>query len=250
MLWHLLSLDAPTVAAVWLIFVAQANHVFIPPSLPAVMFLVVWLIYACDRLLDTRHLPPTSPTPADSLHQFHHAHRFAFSLVASAACVLILLLLPTIPAVLLAPYLLLAVCLFAWFCLIHFTSISLPKPLAPGAFFAAAVFLPALTHQLARALIVPALCFSGLCTLNCLLIRFWERHSYAPLNLRLFVLALALTALPLSVSSPVSHAVSLSALALLLLARFRLRLHPATLRAAADLTLLTPILLLTSLKWG
>ena len=60
-LWHLLSLDAPTVAALWTYFIARANHVQLSYAVPAAMFLAVWLIYAADRLLDTRHLATGRP---------------------------------------------------------------------------------------------------------------------------------------------------------------------------------------------
>ena len=44
--WHLLSLDAPTVATLWTIFVARACRVELPASFAGAMFLAVWIIYA------------------------------------------------------------------------------------------------------------------------------------------------------------------------------------------------------------
>ena len=59
-LWHLLSLDAPTVAALWTWFIARANHIRLPLASPVAMALAVWMLYAADRLLDARLLD-TSP---------------------------------------------------------------------------------------------------------------------------------------------------------------------------------------------
>ena len=55
-MWHLLSLDAPTVAAVWVVFVGRSVGVRLPWVEPAAMFVAVWMIYAADRLLDARVL--------------------------------------------------------------------------------------------------------------------------------------------------------------------------------------------------
>ena len=54
--WHLLSLDAPTVATVWTLYIASAAHLHLPLRLPVAMFSSVWLLYAVDRLLDSRIL--------------------------------------------------------------------------------------------------------------------------------------------------------------------------------------------------
>ena len=53
-LWHLLSLDAPTVAALWTWFIASANHIRLPLSSALAMALAVWMLYAADRLMDAR----------------------------------------------------------------------------------------------------------------------------------------------------------------------------------------------------
>ena len=55
-LWHLLSLDAPSVATVWTIAIAHAAGVDLPWTSAAAMFIAVWILYAADRLLDARLL--------------------------------------------------------------------------------------------------------------------------------------------------------------------------------------------------
>ena len=56
-LWHLLSLDAPTVAALWTWFIAEACHVHIPLLSTLAMAVAVWTLYAADRLLDEAIIP-------------------------------------------------------------------------------------------------------------------------------------------------------------------------------------------------
>ena len=74
-LWHLLSLDAPTVAALWTWFIAATNHIHLPLSSPLAMFIAVWTLYAADRVLDAqspneadpRSPPPLPPSPPQGL---------------------------------------------------------------------------------------------------------------------------------------------------------------------------------------
>src|ERR1700679_3918546 len=94
-LWHLLSLDAPTVATLWTIFIARCSHLTLPWTAPAAMFVAVWMIYAADRLLDARILdlsPPNNtahPPDLEARHRFHHHHRTAFlTLILIAALAL------------------------------------------------------------------------------------------------------------------------------------------------------------------
>src|ERR1700679_1878644 len=92
-LWHLLSLDAPTVAALWTWFIARANHIHLPPSSILAMAVAVWMLYAADRLMDARLMDTRlmdtrqmntslhKPAPSEELearHYFHHRHRTAF----------------------------------------------------------------------------------------------------------------------------------------------------------------------------
>ena len=69
-LWHLLSLDAPTVAALWTVFVARAVRVELPWNVPVAMFAAVWAIYAADRLLDAGR-----QENLEARHRFHGVHR-------------------------------------------------------------------------------------------------------------------------------------------------------------------------------
>jgi len=75
-LWHLLSLDAPTIAVLWTWFVARMTRTAVPWTTEAAMGVTVWLLYAADRLLDTRALDPLGDTSEfEARHFFHHRHR-------------------------------------------------------------------------------------------------------------------------------------------------------------------------------
>ena len=257
-LWHLLSLDAPTVAALWTFFIARTTHTPVPLTSIAAMFLAVWILYAADRLLDSRTLSPD----LEPRHLFHHRHRRAFriAIAVTAACLTPLLL--TIPLQAIRLDLLAAALLFAWFILIHATPAArdprrLPKELAVGIFFSAAVFIPTIARNpgLRATLIVPAILFAALCSLNCLYIYAWEHPFPNPSAHATTRMALQhLTPITLSLilgsvlAGGLSHpqiplATAFAASALFCLNRTR-TLHPTLLRAAADLALLTPVLLL------
>jgi hypothetical protein len=53
-LWHLMSLDAPTVAVIWSLSFAWAAGVHLPRWIPVLLALGTWAVYVGDRLLDTR----------------------------------------------------------------------------------------------------------------------------------------------------------------------------------------------------
>ncbi len=234
-LWHLLSLDAPTVATLWLCFVAHVTHTALPPLLAPAMFLAVWILYAADRLLDTEALEPR--------HHFHHRHRAAFLsvMVPVAVTVAVLLTHTRLPLA----YFPLAAILLLWLAAVHLprvpASARLPKELATGLLFSAAIFAPELPHQA-----IPALLFALLCALNCAWIHAWETpqptHPVTRILLRYLPQLTAALLLSLLHPTPIAAAIALAAAALLTLNHFRHRLAPTTLRAAADLALLTPLL--------
>ena len=268
-LWHLLSLDAPTVATLWTWFLARCTHTPLSPVVPIAMFLAVWLLYATDRLLDTRRTTQRqSSAKREQLelrHVFHHSHRPAFTriiqLVALALCPLILLL----PRAILLRYLGLAALLILWFVLIHTLSKthpqSLPKEFAVGPFFAAAVSIPSLS-AISTPLLAAASLFALLCIQNCLYIHAWE-HSSQPASAhittqlgvrRLGVIAAICTSFALALiptareTAPIFLAIALASALLFALHHTRNSFDRTDLRAAADLVLLTPLLVAPFLR--
>jgi len=258
-LWHLLSLDAPSVATVWTIAVARNVGLHLPWTAPAAMFLAVWILYVADRLLDARSLDShTRPPDLEERHRFHHRHRRAFLIgIVVAACALAILLRTLDPHAL-RLYTLLATLLAAYFLLIHARADSahrLPKELAVGIFFPAAVFIPTVARlpQLRLGLLPIALLLAATCSLNCLFLYAWEHpvdRTHAHWSTRWATQHLATITFTIATLSAVhcllstrllSSCILASSLFLLALHHLRHRLAPIHLRALADLVLLTPL---------
>jgi hypothetical protein len=282
-LWHLLSLDAPTVAALWTWFIASANHIHLAASSILAIAVAVWMLYAADRLMDARlmdarlmdaRLPDIAFPHEESLearHHFHHQHRTAFLTGILLASIALAVLLPHLEPAALHLYLILGVLLAGYFILIHAVPRAasnkaahrLPKEIAVGVFFASAIFIPTVARRpdLRFTLLPAALLFAAVCSLNCLFIYAWEHPSPNPtahvttrFSLRhlpflatlIPAFATALICLQKTQQAPwsVPTACALSATLLLVLHHHRSTIAPVTLRAAADLALTTPLLLL------
>jgi len=265
-LWHLASLDAPTVAVVWSLAFAWVTRIHLPVWIPVLLALAAWAVYICDRLLDAR--AAFRIANLDSLrerHLFQHRHRRLLLPVALAAASTALWIVFTqLPSIARERNSALAVAALAYFTGVHFPrkiprlSLSplLKKEPLVGLLFTAACALPALTRATASTrgpLAVAALFFALLAWLNCYAIDRWEashRLNCAQIITPaccLAVAALTLVAL-LDSTRPRFAALllagAISALLLALLDRSRARLTPIALRAAADLALLTPLALL------
>jgi hypothetical protein len=270
-LWHLLSLDAPTIAALWTWFIASTNHVHLPLSSILAMAVTVWMLYAADRLMDTRllNVDPGRQEDLEARHYFHHRHRTAFLSGILFASIALAVLLPHLEADAIHLYLVLGALVFGYFILIHGTHSAhrLPKEIAVGLFFAAATFVPTVARRpgLRVSLLPSALLLATLCSLNCLFIYAWEHDAFSTnrsthpitqfaiskLSLLTVLLSLSSATIPLldhRTPWPIPYAIALSAALLLLLHNHRLALKPITLRAAADLALTTPLLLLLFLR--
>jgi len=271
-LWHLLSLDAPTVAVLWTWFIASANHVHLPISSALAMVVTVWMLYAADRLMDARLMDarvldanPTHHQDLEARHYFHHRHRSTFLTGILLASIALAILLPRLEAQAIHLYLILGGLVCGYFILIHATPSAhrLPKEIAVGLCFAAATFIPTVARRpdLRLPLLPSALVFATLCSLNCLFIYAWEHedhrtnrptHAITHLALRnlpslTILLTLSSTALALfdhQAPQTIPCATAISAALLLLLHNRRHFIARTTLRAAADLALTTPILLL------
>ena len=276
-------MDAPTIASLWTWFIARANHIHLPASSILAMAVAVWMLYAADRLMDVRPMDTRlmsthllKPVPAEDLearHYFHHRHRTAFLTGILLASIALAALLPQLELAALHLYLILGVLLAGYFILIHAAPSTasrkiahrLPKETAVGIFFASAIFIPTVARRsdLRFPLLPAALLFAALCSLNCLFIYAWEhphpnhgRPPHATTRLALRHLSFLAILIPVIVATlicltnifhipwPIPVACAVSATLLLLLHHRRHSIAPITLRAAADLTLITPILFL------
>jgi hypothetical protein len=258
--WHLLSLDAPTVAALWSWLFVRAMHLHL--SLPQALLLPLgtWLLYVADRVLDG--LCQTHPALLRERHHFHARHRTAFLWAASLLAVLLAWSIHTY----MRPEALrddsyIAIFALLYLFAVHRGASRLPKELAVAVLFAAGTAVPAWSRLSAgadsgRLQLAPAIIFFALlCWINCVGIEKWEGgvlHSttrWASLHLRPIVTVTALFSLAaaLLAPSPRLAAVYLAAMVssglLFALDARSSRLSPLHLRIAADAALLTPLAL-------
>lgn len=276
--WHLFSLDAPTIATLWTALIARSAGVALPATSLVAMFLVVWMLYAADRLLDARPLRDALAVDRELLHsveleprhRFHHQHRRYFLVTLVCVTGVLGALLPSLPIAALRLDLLLGTMLAGYFVMIHvIEGVRLPKEIAVGLFFAAAVFIPTIScRPELRAQLAPmAMLFAAVCSFNCLAIYRWEHiaasrqgavdgqsgmsrpHAltlWATNHLRPIGCCLLLGTIAATWARgpgrPDCIAIAAAIAALLLLDVCRDRFAPVTLRALADLALATPLL--------
>jgi hypothetical protein len=224
------------------------------------MAAAVWMLYAADRVLDAQS---TGNDSLEARHYFHREHRAGFLAGIALCSILLAILLPRIPEAAIHLYLILGGLVFGYFVIIHATSSAhrLPKEIAVGVCFAAATFIPTVANapSLRMMLLPPALLLAALCSLNCLFIYSWEHQQQAtqlPHPITAFALRY-LSELSVGVVSassilvvighrapwPLYTAIALSTIVLLILHLRRQNIPALELRAAADLALLTPLLL-------
>jgi len=266
---NLLSLDAPTVAVVWLFAFSRAFDSPLSFSVCAVLFLAVWSIYVIDRLIDG--LRQKNWSLATERHRFvqHHQKQFV-GLLAVIVPLGAGLTITTLPIDLIVAGLTLCVMVILYFtaftCLFPQLKRLRAKEFACGFVFAVGTSLgvDAVRHGVfahpARTL--PAiLIFASLCIFNCLIIAARERHTdwandpaaasvwWRHLDRDLTILGVVLTtasAIAWMQSSQYAlyPACFISALTLILLNLFQKRFSKSLPRVLADVALLSPLLVL------
>jgi hypothetical protein len=187
-----LSLDAPTVAALWCWALGRAMHIHLPIAAPFMLALGTWLLYVADRLLDGMLAP--EPARLRERHLFHRRHRPAFlSGIVCGSILLATLVVRRMPGFVVRAYMVLGVCALLYLLLVHTRGLRtrgrlfpralsrlVPKELAVGVIFACATIIPT-WERLPRTAPAPAAApllllplFAALCTLNCIAIEIWE----------------------------------------------------------------------------
>lgn len=265
--WHLLSLDAPTVAIVWAWSMARAFQVRLTFDSLLLLFAGTWLLYIADRILDGLH---QESARLRERHFFYRRHRTLASLVALPVIALLVWLVSArmLPAARTADFFIFVVAL-SYFCLVHLRAASIqrwfPKEMIVALVFAAATAVPAAARmeQQRTSLILLVGIFSALCWLNCIAIEKWESNpratpasdptaSWGQRHLRATGVALAAVAALSAVifllrahtgEGLLCAAAILSATLLVMLDHLRRNLSAFHLRIAADAALLTPLLL-------
>ncbi|QNI32228.1 hypothetical protein H7849_25120 [Alloacidobacterium dinghuense] len=261
--WHLLSLDAPTVAALWCWSFSRVAHIDLPVLAPALLAVGTWLIYVADRILDG--LDRTNWQRLRERHFFYSQHRSTFLIagaIVSPAFAWIIFTRMS-PAARLGDAAVFAFAAF-YFLIVHTHGRQaerwLPKELAVGVLFAVATAVPTWARDTngKSALVPPVAIFAVLCWLNCVAIESWEGSatdsshsttSWAARHLRglasttlALSLAMALLCLHDGASVSLFLASAMSAFLLVWLASRKQRFGPLQLRVAVDAALLTPLL--------
>jgi hypothetical protein len=262
-LWHLTSLDAPTVAVVWTLAFAWAAQVHLPLWLSPALALAAWSVYIGDRLLDARN----ARTPLRERHYFHWRHRRIFvpiALVAAATAVAIFLHFMPVAARGRNSALAAAALLYfgsvhnPWQSALPKIRFHMPKELLVGILFTLACATPTWARSLTPErleLLAPIFAFIALAWLNCEAIEVWESGGTSAQSSRIFPLGVSLAVacvvaawIPVTLGYPrqaaLLAAAASSAALLAWLDDRRRSMSPVGLRAAADLVLLTPLILL------
>jgi len=262
-LWHLASLDAPTVALIWSLSFAWVTDVRLPWWVLFLVPLGVWAVYVVDRLLDARRgVQLSALEQLRERHIFHWRHRRILVPIAAVSTLIAAwIVFRLMPSTTREHDSLLAAASFLYFTRVHsghrFLPL-LPKELLVGAIFTLGCVIPVFSRaHLSVAswpILIAAVFFALLAWLNCHAIDRWESRDANSSGYLVALPALILTAACsicfalLFASHPRSAClIACGAAAALLLAaldRVRGRITPVTLRATADLALLTPAMLL------
>ncbi len=183
--WHLLSIDAPSVAVLWAWSFSRA--VAAPVSWPAlaVLGLGTWLLYVADRLLDGRG--GAAPGDLRERHRFHARHRRMLLICGALAIVpLSGLIAFRMSAAARREDAWIFLIAMLYLAAVHVPRIRararvprrlrFPHELAVALVFAAATAVPAWSASTAAHvdLLWLAALFAALCWLNCAAIHAWE----------------------------------------------------------------------------
>lgn len=273
-LWHLASLDAPTVAVTWAWAFSWAVNVTLPAWILVLLGLVVWAIYIGDRLLDARPLHRARPGhPLQERHYFHWRYRHVLvPLAATAAAIALDLVCMRLSHIAIAKDSLVAAAALAYFSGVHtpdekpgmlrrLAKRLVSREFIVGVIFSAGCVLPLLSIGAMKRLAAPALTaliaaavlFALLAWLNVRAIGHWESlASVTQVRRAAWTLAGAGAAFAIGLA-PVFPRISVlvaagaaSAAMLGILDHFRARFTPLALRVAADAVLLAPLLLVSA----
>jgi hypothetical protein len=258
-LWHLTSLDAPTVAVVWALSFAWAVGVHLAPWVPLLLACGTWTVYVGDRLLDARRaIRSRDLCPLRQRHFFHWRHRRTLIPIACATTAIAVALIEgRMPAAIRDRNSVLAAAALVYFSGVHWTA-RLPvwlrklvsKELLVGLLFTSGSIAPAIAHAhfMEWPFVACFAIFVALAWSNCSAIERWESSRVHPgVLLRTAVLGMAGIAASGALAflnwrlSALCCSAGISALLLSLLDRKRAEISPLTLRALADLVLLAPL---------
>ncbi|MGA8090183.1 MAG: hypothetical protein WCA10_23125 [Terracidiphilus sp.] len=264
-LWHLASLDAPTVAVAWALAFAWALGVHLASWVPLLLACGTFTVYVGDRLLDAhRAIRSGDLCGLRERHYFHWRHRRSLiPLACATAAIAVALVVDRMPAAVRDRNSVLAAAALVYFSGVHLTG-RLPiwlrklgsrklvsKELIVGLLFTAGCIAPAIARVrfIGWPFCACFTIFAMLAWINCSAIESWESSRIpSRISLRTTVLAIASVAASGAMAflnwrlSALACSAAISALLLSLLDRKRAAITPLTLRSLADVVLLTPLL--------
>jgi hypothetical protein len=260
-LWHLASLDAPTVAVVWTLAFAWAAGIHLDHWVLLLLASGTWTVYAGDRLLDAHRAIRVGNLDAlRERHYFHWRHRrLLIPIVCATAAVAADLVAQRMPAAVRSRDSVLAAAALMYFSGVH-SKARLPgslrrlvsKELLVGLLFTAGCAAPTLSrlHSVRWPFFACLVFFVVLAWANCSAIERWESSMIqTTVFLHTFVLGIAGVAASGALlfmdprTSALAFCAAVSALLLSLLDRNRTLVSPLTLRTLADLVLMAPLAL-------
>jgi hypothetical protein len=175
---NILSLDAPVIAVVWQEAFARAFAFPVSVSERAVLFLVVWVIYAADHVTDGIRLG--APADAAARHRFASRHRRGLSVLVLVAGLGVLILASFLPLRLMAGGAALGGIVAVYFLWNHLAGERLARRWAKeavvGGVFALGCALVPLLGSPRPVHFLPVAVFALVCLANCLLISRVERQ--------------------------------------------------------------------------
>jgi hypothetical protein len=261
-LWHLASLDAPTVAVVWTLAFAWAARVYLDLWVPLLIAFGTWTVYVGDRLLDVHRAIRSGDLDAlRDRHYFHWRHRrWLIPMACGTAAIAADLVACRMPVGVRSHDSVLAAATLLYFSGVH-SSARLPrwlarlasKELLVGLLFTAGCAAPTLSrlHSARLPFFACLVLFAALAWLNCTAIESWEsRMNRTRVSLHTFVVGAVCVGasgafLLMDVhASELACSAAISALLLSALNDMRTRVSPLTLRTLADLVLLAPLALI------
>ena len=186
-MWHLASLDAPTVAVVWTLGFAWAAGVRLPVWVPVLLGLTAWAVYIGDRLLDARAgIRRGAAELLAERHWFHYRHRWVMgTLGVAAACAAAGIVFTLMPVAARERDSVLGLAALAYFTRVHSPRKMRPagagrifglvkKEFLVGVLFTAACLMPAFSRAGGMGLAAVGVVFALLAWLNCFAIDRWE----------------------------------------------------------------------------
>lgn len=258
---NVLSLDAPVIAVVWQEAFARAFGTPLSLAPRLVLFLVVWCVYAGDRIADGLRLG--TPPEAPARHRFAARHQRALGALILGCGVTCAALMPSLSWGVVAGGAGLGVFMGLYFFWNHFAGDRFArgwaKEMVIGIVFAGGCILVPWSIAPSAANGLPMLVLALVCTANCLLIARLERETdiqrgetslavRLPTHLRparMFTAVAGLAAVTLLGAWPsLQAALTLSAIGIWCGALVERRMGPEFACVWADLVLLSPVLTL------